>query len=189
MTHVAVIEMLERVSFDWGNIVDSIEIFTSDFQNIKADNIDLNWSLIPKYPACKMIDLTHYFDLTKITPGVIRFHINNTANNLLKVSFAIEDKERTLLKRRLKSDVDAYDGPLLVLNYGQSKIFQEYFLTLSQRINLETDSGINCLDYPSKEVQSYRNCDEDYVYSQMKRTYKIMPFWAAKTLDEVTSLM
>ena len=182
MTHVAVIEMLERVSFDWGNIVDSIEIFTSDFQNIKADNIDLNWSLIPKYPACKMIDLTHYFDLTKITPGVIRFHINNTANNLLKVSFAFEDKGRTLLKRRLKSDVDAYDGPLLVLNHGQSKIYQEYFVTLSQRINLETDSGINCLNYPSKEFQSYRDCDEDYVYNQMKHTYKIMPFWAAKTL-------
>ena len=181
--------MLRRVSFDWGNIVDSIEIFSSEFQNIKAENIDLNWSLIPKYPACKMINLAQYFDLTKITPGVIRFLINNTANDLLKVSLNIEDKERTLLKRRLKSDVDAYDGPPLVLNNGQSKLYQEYFLTLSQQINLEIDSGINCLDYPSKEFQSYRDCDEDYIYNQMKHTYKIMPFWAAKTFDEVTSLM
>ena len=128
------------------------------------------------------------FHLMTFTVKVIRFFIKITANDL-KVSFAIEDKERSLLKRRLKSDVDAYDGPLLVLNHGQSKIYQEYFVTLSQRINLEIDSGINCLNYPSKEFHSYRDCDEDYVYNQMKHTYKIMPFWAAKTLDEVTSLM
>ena len=184
--------MLKRVSFDWENIVDSIELFSSDFQNFKADNIDLNWYLVPKYPACKMIDLAHYFDLEKITLGVIRFVINTKDSNFLRVSLTIEDKERSLLKRRLKSDVDAYDGTPLVLEFSiqsQSQIYQEYFLTLSQRINLEMDSGFNCLNYPSKEFQSYRDCDEDYVYHQMKQTYKIMPFWAANTLDEVTSLM
>ena len=179
----SVTEMLKRVSFDWGNIVDFIEIFSSDFKQFKEDNIDLNWSLTPKYPACKMIDLAHYFDLTKITPQVIRFYVNKTN---LKISLEIEDKERTLLKRRLKSDVNAYEGPPLV---PESHVSQEYFLTLSQRINLENDSGINCLNYPSREYQSYRHCDEDYVRHQMRHTYNIMPFWAANTLDEVTRLM
>ena len=134
-----------------------------------------------------MIDLTQYFDLTMMTPSVIRFHIS--AGNNLKASIIIEDRERTLLKRRLKSDVVAYNGIPLELENLTSTILKEYFLTISQRINLEMDSGINCKNYPTKKFKSYSDCDEDYVYNQMRYIYKIMPFWAAKTLDEVTKLM
>ena len=44
------------------------------------------------------------------------------------------------------------------------------------------ETGINCKNYLDS---SYRECDENFVYNEMKN-YGIMPFWAAKKLSEVT---
>ena len=55
------------------------------------------------------------------------------------------------------------------------------YLKFKQTLDIE-DCGI----YPNENFLDYNECDEEYVYQEMKNTYKIMPFWAAKTLDEVT---
>ena len=59
---------------------------------------------------------------------------------------------------------------------------------MKQNIHLEMESGINCKNYPSGDFSSYRDCDEDFVYNEMKIKHNLMPFWAAKNLDEVTKL-
>ena len=61
-----------------------------------------------------------------------------------------------------------------------------YALTISQKIDLETDKGKNCKNYPNKNFSSYRECDENYVYNEVVKNYNMMPFWAAKKIDEIT---
>ena len=80
----------------------------------------------------------------------------------------------------------AYESPLIELNDILPPRIQKYFLTMSQTIELES-SG-ECKNYPTSGYLNYRECDEDFVYNEMKNKYKFMPFWAAKTLSEVTKL-
>ena len=100
----------------------------------------------------------------------------------------IEDQKKTLRKRGLRSQINDYDGIPIEIDDLSSGITKKFFLTFSQRINLDTEEGIDCINYPGEEFQSYQDCDEDFVYNKMKNEFKIMPFWAAKSLDEVTNL-
>ena len=148
---------------------------------------DIKWSLLPSYPTCQAVDLTQYFDLKKVTPKVFVFNFFPREN--LELSLQIEDRGTSLLKRSLRSQRHDYLGfgsPVEIDNLS-SGVFKRFHLKISQTINLEIDSGIKCRKYPNEEFQSYRSCDEDFVYKKMKNTFKAMPFWAAKTLEEVTN--
>ena len=63
-----------------------------------------------------------------------------------------------------------------------------FLITIHQTIHLESDSGIQCKNYPSDLFKSYQECDETFVYNEMKNRYRIMPFWAAQNLEEVTNI-
>ena len=104
----------------------------------------------------------------------------------MSLSLGIEDRQRALTKRSLRSASVAYESPLIELNDILPPRIQKYFLTMSQTIELES-SG-ECKNYPTSGYLNYRECDEDFVYNEMKNKYKFMPFWAAKTLSEVTKL-
>ena len=122
-----------------------------------------------------------------MTPSQIFIIINKIKN--LRAYVNVNDREKGLVKRGLKSDTDHYDGVPIIVEDLMSPIRTKYFFTVSQLINLETDSGINCTNYPTKLYSSYRECDEIFVYNQMKNVHKIMPFWAVNELSEVTNLM
>ena len=64
--------------------------------------------------------------------------------------------------------------------------YRRYYLSISQTQDLEMDPGVSCTKYPTDKFSSYQDCDESFVYDLMRDYYKIMPFWAAKNLDEVT---
>ena len=80
-----------------------------------------------------------------------------------------------------------YDGIPLKIENLNSGMFYRFSLAFFETFNLKSDSGKNCEDYPTETFSSYRDCDMDFVYNEMRSQYKFMPFWAAKTLDEVTS--
>ena len=62
-----------------------------------------------------------------------------------------------------------------------------YALTISQTIDLETDKGKNCKNYPNKNFSSFSECDVNFVYNEVVLKFNIMPFWAAKNIDEITN--
>ena len=88
------------------------------------------------------------------------------------------------MKRTLRSTSLAYEGSPIRLELDEEK-YKKYFLTISQQRDLESYS--ECKNYPTNSFENYRKCDEDFVYTAMKK-YNFMPFWAAKTLDEVTPI-
>ena len=53
-------EILAAVSFDWARIVKSIKVINIDNKIITIDGKDIQWSFIPKYPACQTaVSYTH----------------------------------------------------------------------------------------------------------------------------------
>ena len=108
----------------------------------------------------------------------------------LSFQVRIEDERKSLTRRTLKSETFDYDGIPLVIESLKRGMQMQYDVNLAlfETIHLESDSGQNCINYPSEKFSHYRKCDMDFVYNEMKNKYKIMPFWAAKTLDEVTNL-
>ena len=60
-------------------------------------------------------------------------------------------------------------------------------LRVTQNKYPEEDKTNPCSEYPNEEFQSYRECDEDFVYKEIKNKYQLMPFWAANDFIEVSS--
>ena len=146
----------------------------------------MNWSFIPIFPACQTIDLNDYFDFNnKNIPIYIKFDFKKISN--LGVQLKVIDKKKHLTRRPLESNMFDYDGIPLKIEELTSGMFYRFSLAFFETINLKSDAGKNCEDYPTETFSNYRDCDMDFVYNEMRNQYKFMPFWAAKTLDEVTN--
>ena len=180
------LEILTEISFDWSSIVKFIEVDTDSIK-LKIKGEDMNWSFIPNFPACQTIDLNDYFDFNKNVPIYIKFNLNKIPN--LGVQLKVDDKKKHLIRRTLESNMFDYDGIPLKIKNLNSGMFYRFSLDFFETFNLKSDSGKNCEDYPTKTFSSYKDCDMDFVYNKMRNQYKLMPFWAAKTLDEVTNRM
>ena len=57
---------------------------------------------------------------------------------------------------------------------------------MSQTIDSSLDDDKKCKNYPHGKFSSYRECDEAFVYDMFDHKYKLMPFWVAKNMEEVT---
>ena len=149
---------------------------------------DIEWSIIPSgYPSCQLVDLNKIIEKERMTPHFILIFFKKVEN--VGISIKIVDRNRALRKRGLRStQAKNYEGDNVNVDDLLDPTYKSFFLTLSQIIYLEKESGINCRNYPNVEFNSYQECDERFVYNEMKNKHKIMPFWAAKTLDEVTTL-
>ena len=104
------------------------------------------------------------------------------------VTILVEDRMKALARRLSKSNSLDYIGPPIKTGSSNPK-FRQFILRIAQTIDLEEDPGSMCINYPTKAFTSFRDCDERFVYQEMKQKYNLMPFWAAKSLDEVTKLV
>ena len=175
--------MIKNVSSDWTNIVYNIKIVSSTnlVENVSGENI--TWSPLPRYPNCQSFDLTKYWNLENRTIYSVRFFFYKKAN--VSVSLHVEDKRRALEKRTLKSQTTDEEGSQMLIQNLNLEDKKRYYLSISQIRNLEMDPGVKCKNYPTGKFFSYQECDESFVHNLMKNYYKIMPFWAARKLDEV----
>ena len=145
---------------------------------------NMSWSLIPQFPACQTLDLSRFFNLSRMAPSNVFFYFKKNLN--LGIALEVGDKRKTLARRRLIQNSFEYEGAKIELEDLYSSKTRTYALTMSQTIDLETDKGKNCKNYPNKNFSSYRECDENYVYNEVVKNYNMMPFWAAKKIDEIT---
>ena len=147
---------------------------------------NISWSVIQQFPACQIVDLTRYLNLSMVTPSIVKFNFKKNQN--FGISIEIGDKRKTLERRRLIQNSFEYDGAKIELeNLGHPNSYT-YALTISQTIDLETDKGKNCNYYPNEKFSSYRECDENFVYNEVVKNYPMMPFWAARNIDEITHI-
>ena len=175
-------EILSRASLDWKNILLALKVYTKDGEHVIWSK-DFKWSRAD-YRGCKLINLNHYFDMSKIVPTSIRFELAQQENRI--VSVKMQDYKKATL-RALNSNHFDYIGPPIQINDLMSPSILTYALKISNFVDLEKDPGKKCVNYPNKEFESYQDCDEEFVHSEIQRTYNIMPFWASKSDAEVTS--
>ena len=174
--------MIKNVSSNWASIVDRILIDSSNLKDyVLGENI--TWSSTPQFPNCQLFDLTKYWNLENRTIYSVRFFFYKKAN--VSVSLHVEDKRRALEKRTLKSQTTDEEGSQMLIQNLNLEDKKRYYLSISQIRNLEMDPGVSCQNYPTDKFFSYQECDELFVHNLMKNHYKIMPFWAARKLDEV----
>ena len=176
--------MIKNVSSDWTNIVYSIKIVSSTNLVEKVSGENITWSPLPHYPNCQSFDLTKYWNLENRTTQTVKFYFYKEAK--VHVSLHVEDKLMALAKRSLKSRTTDQEGAQMYLQNLKLKEIKRFYLSISQTRNLEMDPGKSCKNYPTDKFPGYQACDESFVYNLMKNKYKIMPFWAARKLDEVT---
>ena len=78
-----------------------------------------------------------------------------------------------------------YKGPKIERENLMKPRVDRYVLSFSQTILSDKNDAIKCVNYPTGKYKSYKECDEAFVYDQMKTTYKLMPLWATSNMDEV----
>ena len=57
---------------------------------------------------------------------------------------------------------------------------------LSQTIYSERDKSKPCVNYPTEKYVSYEDCDRRTVYQNVLDKFNLVPFWSARSLDEVS---
>ena len=62
-----------------------------------------------------------------------------------------------------------YDGARIEIDLMKS-VSLDYYLTISQKIDIETHKGKACANYPTKDFTSYRDCDEKFVYNPPQKS-------------------
>ena len=103
------------------------------------------------------------------------------------VSIFFEEKNK-VLSRRLNTNMLSYVGPTFQyddLNQPQNK---RGILSFQQNIYSEKEKNKRCKNYPFNGYTSFGDCDEKYLHDKFVNFYKIMPFWSALNLSEVTNI-
>ena len=102
------------------------------------------------------------------------------------VSIFFEEKNK-VLSRRLKTNMLSYVGP----SFHYDDLFKPQnkkgIFSFQQNIYSEKDENKHCKNYPYKNFSSFGDCDEKYFYDKFVNFYKIMPFWVALNLSQVTN--
>ena len=175
-------EILSKASLDWKNIVLALKVYTKDGEHVLWTR-DFKWSRAD-YRGCKLINLNQYFDMSQIVPTSIRIEFAQQENRT--VSVKMQDFKKATL-RALNSNHFDYIGPPIQISDLVSPSIWTYALKISNFVDLEKDPGKKCINYPTKEFESYQDCDKDFVHREIQRTYDIMPYWASKSDAEVTN--
>ena len=82
----------------------------------------------------------------------------------------------------------SYEGPTFQNLDLTDPILIKGIFKLSQTIDTEEDEEKLCKNYPYNGFNSFRECDEQFVYDEFKNRFNIMPAWAAFDKEETTNL-
>ena len=98
---------------DWSNILTGIliQVPTGEYKYYHGKNI--SWSALPQFPACQTVDLTHYFNLSRMTPSFVFFFVKKNPN--LGIAIEVGDKRKAPARRRLIRKSFEYEGAKIKL--------------------------------------------------------------------------
>ena len=93
----------------------------------------------------------------------------------------VEEREKMLYRESLEAKKNFW-GPKIEHGIGISdpKKVNKYVLSFEQDIYVEEDQDIGCKKYPWKGLNSFNDCDEDYMQSWVTNKHNFLPFFMAK---------
>ena len=131
----------------------------------------------PIQPNCRLLEM----NTTTSVPRRINIELWNTKN----VSFHLNIVEKNMALGKRRQYSFAYRGPFIGIDNWHS--VKTFGLSLKQTHYSYQDVETNCINYPSREFNSFKDCDEHFIFGKMQKI-GVMPFWAAKNKNDVTSL-
>ena len=181
------IEILQKVSYNWSQIITEIWVYTPDMEDHSKFGPDLNWTTVFQFPHCQTINLGHYFDFDKYAPKEVQFILGDIEN--LGVTLNIIETNKVSL-RSLRNNYLSYAGPSLEISdlIVESGKEIEIIVKLSQILNTEKDENSQCKNYPYKNYLTYNDCDQTYVQHIIQDKVNVTPFWATQDLEKVTKI-
>ena len=97
------------------------------------------------------------------------------------------DEKNKVSRRGLKTNMLSYVGPSLLYDNLLVPQYKKVIIRFNQNIYSEKEENKQCKNYPFKNFTSFGDCDKKYFNEKFVNFYKIMPFWAALKLSEVTN--
>ena len=187
---IGVESLLDQIAVDWSSIIQTIGFYENLTGGKLHEVKDLEWSKVPLFPNCQVFDLAQSksFDEEKKVHKVVI--LPNRKQNIA-LTIYIQERNRLLRKRRLNANMLAYSGPTIRIdNLAEPHVYQAA-VRFDQFINSDKEREGTCVNYPTEQFESYRDCDEHFIHEEMKNNEKInqhqlMPFWATNDYREVT---
>ena len=143
-------------------------------QNLKATFKRISPAI---FPNCRLVGLN-----ATGMPKNIRIELRKIEN----VSFHMNIVEKNMALARRRQNSFAYNGPFLKIDNLQETKNIKIGLNVKQSHYSDQDVKTNCVNYPSKIFESYRECDEHYTNKEVQKL-GVMPFWAVKGNNNVTT--
>ena len=163
-----------------------IGIYTQKHNVYFVKSEDINWSKIPQFSACQILNVMEYFTKYKDENVLqIILHFNQLKN--VGVAIFLEDKIKAL-SRTLKTNMLAYDGPPIHFSNLFIPHMKRGIFSFHQFIHPEKEKKVRCKNYPFEGFSSFGDCDKKYLYDKFLNVYKIMPFWIAKDSSHTTNI-
>ena len=130
----------------------------------------------PLIPNCRLVELN-----TTGVPKRIIINLWKTEN----VSFHMNIVEKNMASRNRLQSSFAYNGPFLGIDNLHEASYVAFGLRVKQSSYSDQDVETNCVEYPTKNFKSFRDCDEDFVLREMQKI-GVIPFWAIKGNNNAT---
>ena len=169
---------------NWSSLFEDVYVQDPGGQEREVEGI--TWGSLPLYPSCRTLDLienSNFNGTNASTEITFRLPLHKNYHDF---SIFIQERNKLLTRRRLKSSMLAYTGPDIRAQELSVGFSLEVAVRMSQFIYLETDAERRCRNYPNQDFESYRACDEHFVHETLLRDYGLVPFWATDNLTEVT---
>ena len=175
---------MDEVNVNWSNVVEEVYILGPTGQGRELEN--MTWARLPIYPNCQTLDFVANPSFHGSKPSNEITFILPVNKSLHDFSIKIQERNKILKRRQLKSSMLAFNGPEMTISSLRESSSLEVALKMSQFIYLETDKERNCRNYPNDDFESYRACDEYFVRQEMLKDFDLVPFWATNNLSEIT---
>ena len=176
--------MLKKISLNFEKLIKRLWFKRKDEQFHKIDGDKLNFSLIPHYPNCQILDLNDYGDFRYSSPEQIYIVLFENVENVGFSLYFEEINRRTL--RSLKSNKFCYQGPQIENRNLKETRGIEIILKISQTFLSGQNEEEPCRNYPVDNFESFGDCDEKFVFDDMKKKFDVTPFWATKNFSKIT---
>ena len=111
-----------------------------------------------------------------------------TDGKVATAEILVEEREKMLYRESLEAKKNFW-GPTIESRIGLTypKKVNKFLLSVEQDVYVEEDQDIGCKNYPWKGLESFNDCDEDYMQNWVSKKYNFLPFFMAKEQTNATS--
>ena len=133
---------------------------------------------------CLHLDLAEEIaqkNLKVIGVGFTFYPFPTTDGEAALAEIVVEERVKVLYRESIETKKNFW-GPKIEtgIGIGDPQKVNRYVLSFEQDIYVEEDQDMRCKKYPWKGLNSFNDCDEDYMQNWVNKKYNFLPIFMAK---------